>query len=345
MKLLIVTGAGASRELGKDKELPLMSDWATLLCAELDRREPRLAEAIGLMPAMASDEFERTLGALTTWMRARSLAPRFFGLTGGHAGDVPNSVPAVFSREEDRLKGIIEGLRTSLYREFGTDRIDQGIAAASYEELLRALGEPDRLAIATTNYDPSAELALEILDKKPRTGFNRPPARTPELAPAGLVKSSLEENNVPVLHLHGAVGWYERGGKVLEYAPDQAYNPTHGTPAVLYPDPDKDPTQDAAVQALWIEFQEAMAAADRILVFGHSLNDPVLVDALRTSASRRRLAIAVDTELPLEERTLVGDRFEALLPEAEIVEMHFGPNLDVSQELREWLAGAPAPSL
>ena len=334
-KLVLVTGAGASRELGRDRELPLMSEWSELLCEELDGREQGLAQAVGLRAQMDSVEFERALGSLTTYARSRELAPRYFGLTGTKPNSVPSNVKQAYDKETKRIKDAIEGLRTSLYAEFSTGRIDEAKAAGAYESLLRRLDNPQWLVIATTNYDPAAELALDTLGRPADTGFRRPPARTPELSPAGLIDRALDSEAIPVLHLHGAVGWYEEGGRVLEYSPDQTYNPTHGTPAVLYPDPDKDPTQDAAVQALWVEFGKALETADQILVLGHSLNDPVLIEALAQYARRNRLAVALDFPHDhAEAESAVHEK----LPGAAVVEMHMGPQVTIGPRFGEWRA-------
>jgi hypothetical protein len=59
------------------------------------------------------------------------------------------------------------------------------------------------------------------------------------------------------------------------------YNATLGEPALLMPDPKKDPGREAGVSALWTEFREALRRATRVFVAGHSLHDSVLVTELR----------------------------------------------------------------
>src|SRR5438132_12644425 len=58
-KLVIVAGAGASRNLGRDGPLALMGDWATDLCTHLRDR----AGLLGLRPDMPGEEFEERVGA------------------------------------------------------------------------------------------------------------------------------------------------------------------------------------------------------------------------------------------------------------------------------------------
>ncbi len=105
--------------------------------------------------------------------------------------------------------------------------------------------------------------------------------------------------------------------------PAPAYNPTLGAPVVLYPDPDKDPTSDAAVEMLWREFRLALERADRVLVVGHSLNDPALVRELNAVPSDTRIAVTV-----LEGHDDAWVR--KLLPHAIVIEVKFGPDLSMS---------------
>jgi hypothetical protein len=70
MKLLLVTGAGASRELGVgESSMPLMADWSNGLSKALDHHELGLAEACSLQPGMSGPEFEENLGLLLKWIK------------------------------------------------------------------------------------------------------------------------------------------------------------------------------------------------------------------------------------------------------------------------------------
>jgi hypothetical protein len=75
-----------------------------------------------------------------------------------------------------------------------------------------------------------------------------------------------EAPTVPVIQLHGAVGWYrEPSGTVTRQPPNRAPNRSLGRPALLSPDPDKDPAS-AMTRDLWGEFRRALSEATHILI-------------------------------------------------------------------------------
>ena len=290
MRLLLITGAGASRELAYEGEtMPLMGDWSEQLYAALDEREPGLALACGLKPMLSGPDFERTMGELLRWRQDQYLAEKFRPLA---ALDLGARVPELedgFKRTEIRLTNIMEVLNTSLYRQFGQNRVDEERASSAYGWLLSQLGSPE-LVVATTNYDRSAEAGLRQLGHTVATGFHPLGERAPVFRPRGLLRGAAEAT--PVLHLHGAVGWYATGGNVEDHFADRVFNATLGSPVVLYPDPDKDPTTEVFVGDLWEEFREAaLEWADHILVIGHSLSDPPVVRVLQLAADRAKLGV------------------------------------------------------
>jgi hypothetical protein len=312
-----------------------MHDWAEALRLDLNTQEKGLASAVGLRPGMSSEEFEETLGALLRWRDLWPLNERFAGLGGERAGKpVPATIQA-HERQGSRLKKIMTALNFTLFRLFGTEAIDQSIATTAWGTLLEFLGEPDDLTVVTTNYDPAAENALAELGRKPDTGFDRPPGTAPILNPHGMVaRSRANQDAVAVLHLHGAVGWYEMGSTVQEQHQNLEFNPTLGRPVVLYPDPDKDPTRDAVVQALWEEFDAALEGATHVLVLGHSLRDSALVAKLSEAAEHSEVAVCVcvrNGDPSAGEPEFVVDhddvkRMEALMPaRARFVPGRFGP--------------------
>jgi hypothetical protein len=319
MDLVLVTGAGASRRLGEPEDLlPLMQDWADALCTALDAVEPNLASACRLAPGMNGQQFEEALGLLLRWEQVRSLEERFAGLGGVNAGQQERPAIEYRQRTANRLGRIMGAVNETLYQQFGQERVSDERAAEAYGSLLRFLDVSD-LVVATTNYDRAGEAALQVLGREVNTGFVRTGPRTPTLNVRGLMESNGDA--VPYLHLHGAVGWYERDGTVYDFYGDQPFNPTLGTPVVLYPDPDKDPTNDATVSDLWREFRIALGRADHVLVLGHSLHDPALVDAIR-AAEPYKLAVTVFRD---EEVAWVAERLPAAIP----MQMDFGPDLEV----------------
>jgi hypothetical protein len=335
MKLLLITGAGASRNLGLDGPLPLMSDWADSLCSALNESEERLARACRLSTGMTGPEFEESLGLLLRWHQVRELEQRFAGLGGYQPGEVSEAALDIRNHISVRMKLVMEAINRTLFEEFGQERVDDERATAAYKLLMGMLDYPD-LILATTNYDRSAEAGLSGLGIDTDTGFRARPGRTPLLNPDGMVLN--RQRKTPVLHLHGAVGWYEADGKVAEHHADRAYNASFGSPVLLYPDPDKDPTSSAVVAKLWAEFDTALKDVDRVLVLGHSLHDPALLRALEGAALSKPVVV---TYLTAQDR----DEMQARFPRGAFVPMNFGPEIETHQDvLRRAVETGTAPA-
>lgn len=311
-----------------------MGDWSDALCKALNRRESHLAAACHLTPGMSGLEFEKNLGLLLRWQQVRHLEERFQDLGGPQAGSHANAVVKARENIGHRLDIVMETINITLYDQFGQRRVDDERARAAYGTLLGALGEPE-LVLATTNYDRVGESALAALGHDVDAGFRAQPERTPRLEPAGLVEE--RGTKTPVIHLHGAVGWYEQEGSVGQYHADQRFNSSLGTPVVLYPDPDKDPTSDATVSELWTEFNVALEAAEAVLVIGHSLHDPALVRALRRVTKSKPVVI---TYFDDEDK----DRVESTVFGAWAVEMNFGPQIEIDQPIRSFLEEFKRPA-
>jgi hypothetical protein len=272
-----------------------MSDWATHLANDLDAALPKASLQLGIRDAKSGPEFEQALGQFLQWQQSLPLTRQFLLFGGPEVGAANGEMQRWLKSSEERVEAVTEALRTSLYRNFGAARIDANKSRAAFGRLLKPLGDECKLVVATTNYDPSVEIALEQLGYQVLDGFQRPGARlTPVLNPASFrTWTERAGRDVPVMHLHGAVGWYRRqDGAVIQQAADQDYNATLGVPVVLPPDPNKDPLNDANVSALWAVLTTELAAASGILVVGHSLHDPALVRALQSASHNARILIA-----------------------------------------------------
>ncbi len=300
-----------------------MTDWSDALCSALDAEEPGLAKACHLAPGMDGEEFEKNLGLLLRWNQVNWLEERFQDLGGSRAGSHTDQIPKARHQFRTRLEGVMRTVNLTLFEQFGQGKVDDDRAAQAYGALFSHFDD-DRLIVATTNYDRSAEAGLEALGKNVDTGFRHRTSRTPTLEPAGLVAD--REDQTPVIHLHGAVGWYEQDGTVVDYYGDQPYREALGAPVVLYPDPDKDPTADALVSLLWLEFREALEEASSVLVIGHSLHDPALVRELNPIGSAKPVLVGAYSE---EDR----QRHMELVPQAQPVVLDFGPELEGALEL------------
>ncbi len=345
-KLLLITGAGASVNLSMhpDEPLPLMGDWARRLCEHLG---PGLAEITGLQSAADGMQFEETLGAIFRWLNALPDGKRFSRMARqepNHNDNLPDQFAGIIANVERNAAVFQTRLHESLFDEFGPERIDADKTAAAYGALFERLGLTDRgrfempFICATTNYDRSLEIALEQLGANPRTGFTPQSFRTPALDATAL---GTFEDRPAVLYLHGAVGWYElEAGTVTSEAADRGYNASLGTPAVLYPSPDKE-VERTSTRELWTAFKDALAAATHVFVLGHSLNDDHLVREIATCNARVAVTYLAAGPMASERAANVASEHEATikrkLPSATPVAIDFGPDLSVaSNDLAAW---------
>ncbi len=157
------------------------------------------------------------------------------------------------------------------------------------------------------------------------------------------------DRDVPLLHLHGRVGWLVRPGSGPgsgPYAVDNLANWTDsfGVPLVMLPDPRKELGNDGVIGQMWTDFHEALQRARRVLVLGHSLHDAPLVEALSESDGRGKVAVTLlgnpDVgELQAHARE-VAAIIERHLPNARRIIMRFGRDYGPrpSTEMERWLA-------
>ncbi len=185
------------------------------------------------------------------------------------------------------LDQIVEAVRASLYEEFSASGFDRNKAAQAYGQLFQTLGigGSSRMVYATTNYDVIGEAVIENLGalpdwgQPPRTGLG---GETP-LNVVNILDGM--PRYVPVLHLHGRVGWYRRidsnGNVASVYSgTNTQHQQGFGIPIVMLPDPEKIYDADDVITALWTQFREALRRAKAVLILGHSLHDRALIDAI-----------------------------------------------------------------
>jgi hypothetical protein len=325
MNTLIVTGAGASRNLGKaGSVMPLMRNWAGTLCEALDARESGLALACGLDPEFDGPEFEEALGDLLAWDRLRPLEEKFEPLALNHFNGQPKEkLRLARSNTSDRLMKIKSAVNGTLYRQFSHVAVDDSRAVAAYGSLLKQLRQPE-IALATTNYDRSAESALLRLGYSVVNGFVGDPPRRKIFEPTSLAET--RGQGVTLLHLHGAVGWYERNGEVVLDNADEDHDDSRGSPVVLYPERGKKPSENVIVAELWRELEFAMQNAQRVLVIGHSLHDQPLVDVLKRKKRGQKMAVSCFDGSDQK-------RVKELLPEALPFKLDFGPEAKLSPKV------------
>jgi hypothetical protein len=303
-----------------------MDGWCEALVSDLEGKEPGLASAMGLAVGMSGQAFEKAMGRFFQWQATFPLLREFQALFSASVVHVDQHMTGVLlPKAEERARYAMEVVNGSMYQLFGAKAIDDGRAASAYGALLDALHQPDDLTIVTTNYDPAAEIGLAELGWSTEDGFQQPVRRTPYfIGRDAIARARGAEKSAAVIHLHGALGWYDAGGRVVRLGADEPYDAHHGQPVVLYPDPDKDPTQNALVQEMWTAFEDALDTADRVVILGHSMHDEPLVDRLRPfgRANQGKLAIGLLRGTARADLEWVSNK----IPEADQVGLSFGPD-------------------
>ena len=301
-RVVVIAGAGASTALGSTgRPIPMMAGWCTLLCNSLDGEEKGIADAIGLTPQMTGWEFEQNLGSFLDVYSILPLLPRFLGLGESPVGQRHGDVNNWHDTLQRRSSAIIEALHRTLFDAFGHSAVDRVAADRAYGSLLKALTiGPHQVTFATTNYDPAIEIGLRSLGFETDLGVRSPDGLAHHRLRPGDLIGEKKSGSVPVLHLHGATGWYRSGVEVMVYGPDMPYVSALGAPAILLPDPKKTPERATAISTIWSAFDAALSEATHVLVIGHSLHDPYLVERLEakfTVASKQSLAFLNTTSL------------------------------------------------
>lgn len=350
-RLVLITGAGASVELGSSGQLPLMGDWADAIIEALDDEEAGLALALHLELGMSGEDFERRLGELFAFFRSLPLVDKFLQAGRIDQTGVRSDVFDWLGRAQSREPRIIRAINASLWQEFGLPRIDTGKAVEAYRRLCEALralpSHPEtQLFSATTNYDRGGEEAWVGLGFSCDDG-----TRTRNYGGSAYLSVEAIEpwkypGTVPHLHLHGAVGWYRDENGIRVDPADREYDERE-IPAVLYPDPAKDPANetDVGVHAIWTKFREALDATDHILVLGHSLHDPPLVEAVAQRAAQRNVRVAItfygdgaeDAKLIIHQ--LAGTRLSQPDVDLSLIPLSFGADANCDLVAR-WIDGA-----
>ncbi len=255
-RVMILTGAGASTALGRDKPLAMMSEWATSLVEELGYA----AELLGLTPSMDGDRFEAALGRFLRFAEALPTVEPLHKLGGMQSliGDGTQVQTVLDSRAwlnfaTQNVNAIRRVVWQNLYEQFTMDRVDEEKAYRSYKRLhdlirnslRRDDQDPIFLVHATTNFDRAIEAAIDLESERvnanivSKDGFISTFAgRRPQWAPNTL-ESADHDGIIPVLHLHGAVGWYFTEDGTIQSRPSDEKIDDRLTPALLLPDDTK----------------------------------------------------------------------------------------------------------
>ena len=360
-RVLILTGAGASTALGSDGvPLVMMSEWATSLIAELGYA----AQLLGLREGMAGNEFEGALGRFIAFANALQFIEPLHDL--GGKIDVlasPATVTAAVNSQEwmqrahQNVSRIEMVLRRNLYDQFNQTRVDDDAAYASYSRLHDQIRDafddrPVFLSHVTTNFDHAIEAAIGgeaargAEPREIRNGFAASSGGRAETWAPNLLRYGDHDGVIPILHLHGAVGWYfTEEGDSLRRRPSNDLFDERQVPALLLPNDKKDVnTFPGPLGQVWEQFKQLLQNSTHVLVLGHSLHDPHLVDALQTS--EKPIAVIAYTE-PDEDGSFDLDRsplleeLRSLLPTATFIAGKFAQRSDKMDidpvSLKNWL--------
>jgi hypothetical protein len=359
LEYVLITGAGASCAFGAGgTRLPMMADWSNALVTKLLNADGYLA-ASGLFPDMEPMKFEQQLGRflrqVTAFSQVRDLVaaskqfPPAAGMESLPTGTT-NVLEMWHMNTRLHLEQINELIRESLYEQFAEQRPDAARAREAYRDLLTALqiGPSTPWVYVTTNYDTIGETALATLDLLPDWG--EPPQVEGSLERPIRVDGLLDiiPRSVPVLHIHGRVGWYRRSGPdgssdAYSLPAATRHQQGRGVPIVMLPDPDKAYDADPIINALWLQFIEVLRRARRVFILGHSLNDAQLVQAIKDHVQpTERIAVTVlsgrdnrdqiDPAMKPQEEQVLRE-----FPTATIIPIRFG-DMDVYvPRIQTWL--------
>jgi hypothetical protein len=352
--LVLLTGAGASREFGAGgSKVPLMGDWVEPLFMKL--ASEGLSEITGLERTMSGTAFESRLGEFLRERQAFDLIKRLIepSLKLPGASSSQGWVEPWYTQVAGQLSRLDTLLAQSLYEQFATN-IDPRAASQAYLGLFQSLGiakGQSRVVLATTNYDLLAESAL--LESGWLPDWGQPPGALPGVRSESLAVDDLLggiPRYVPVLHLHGRVGWFRRQDEIIYAQGNTTYDANFGSPVVVYPDPDKVYTAVPVIASIWQQFCQALDRAKRVLVLGHSLNDLAIVQQLSLRVHpRTRLALTVhcaDDGTPESDPGSLNVRrlWESEFVGAALIPIQFGGDSDLSaQGFQNWLDRALGP--
>jgi hypothetical protein len=347
--LVLVTGAGASHEFGVNhSKMPLMSAWSDALVDKIGKSSWAYLEATGLTKDLGGPEFEQRLGRFLQMAQALPQVDQVLKPSLEFQAPPPNlneqSLRQWHQNAMFHVGKITNLIHESLYEAFSYEHMDLDAAAQAYGMLLGQLGinNTHSMVYATTNYDLVGEYVIERLSGLPDWGERHnlmnqgeSPLRVERLLD-GMPRY------VPVLHLHGRIGWYLRDGRPIS-ANITRHNEGFGIPIVMLPDPDKDYDLNPVIFSLWSQFEEALRRARRVLVLGHSLNDRSLIEALRqnvTPAERVAVTVLGESGQPAVIASDTGRVSEILsqdLPSASIIPIYFAQNsVSIEEAVAAW---------
>lgn len=321
----VVTGAGASTALGIDGVVvPTMSGWVNRL---MDL-SPSGARWVGLTRESDTFAFETKLGHFLNFQGSLDDCISYLDDRDGTTAEKLRTI-------RDIVTDFSSHVAKSVNDSFAADCTDPAKSADAYGKLISALGisSEEGLALLTTNFDMSAEQALDRIGYSvfwgERAALNNDNVRIyPDFADIG-------RSTVPVLHLHGAVNWWEsNGGKVYRVTEaNRSSVPASSVPAMLLPGLDKSYDRPF-LRSIWEHAERIVLNSSRVMVIGNSLHDRRLVQLL-TVVPPQHLGIGLnvranDTADSWNKRSRFMAERTGL--QAHFIPISFGPNLKCHED-------------
>ena len=274
LDLVLVTGAGASRDLAAPP-FPLMADWSAALRKYLGGKGMHLSEIVNMPDGANGYQFEERLGTFLREAQAfQAVGPlisrtvNFPNLPNGFNGNA--EIKDWHFQIAHVLNQAVEAIQESLVEEFGNRSYDARKGPDAYRTILGSMGIQPSVAkwvCATTNYDQNSEGILYDLGFRPAYGVSVHPRGGEKIIDVRGLVQNMGSQDVPVLHLHGSVGWFQRtDGATYATVPNAGPQTAGDIPIVMLPDPEKDYQSNATIRDSWTEFRNALSRAKKVFV-------------------------------------------------------------------------------
>lgn len=308
-KLLLLTGAGASKPLG----MPLMKEFYSLVWDKCNKTQRNLLDELSDIHREETGEHTPDLEALLALVeKYRQFYDILFGdkrfgyikdedwerkeeLKKLTWQDVPGgtSYPRTagydyikhsYYRAED-LEGLETLLRNLLFEEYGK-KLDDNQLDELYSPLFKVINKhftQDFIPIFTTNYDSSIETYGTRRNVYVETGFEtKTTGSFWNSARFSLYQTAKDKLNLVLFKLHGSVTWH-RTNKTIQFTGLPIRDPSGYKSVVIYPTQTKDFLGEPA-NTMYNHLKGCLEVAKVAIVIGYSFRDQgihrILVDAL-----------------------------------------------------------------
>lgn len=306
-KLLLLTGAGASKPLG----MPLMREFYKLVRSKSDKVQKQLLHDIFLVNIKETRETTPDLEALLSLLeRYRGFYDILFGddkfgypvddewkkwapleakglLISEGAGTrrTRDYLAEAYYRKEN-LGRLDTLLRNLMFEAYGKD-LDGHKLDELYSPLFKVIGRhfsQDFIPVFTTNYDMAIEtyarqgnIQLETGFESTHTGNLWKVSRFYQFQPIG------DKQNIVLFKLHGSLTWHRKENTIISTSLPIRDPPGYKS-VVIYPTQTKEFPDEQPFRTMYDFLKGCFRVAKVAIVIGYSLRDPgiqrIMVDAL-----------------------------------------------------------------